>query len=336
MLYGRPDLVSDIQKWIFDKDYLDTVRQFLGGTGLNEAKVANWRKREPPETLVEGAALYHCSRLNAFDVAAAEITKLVAEQNWHVSVVSKERDEAGHHDLSLLRLWTGVRQYGQLVKNRTLTHKMRMSTGVQSSAIPEILDVMTGKPHADVMVMSTPSEESNTFESAVCWDIHPDTARDVGYSVKATGMIPCKATADDKNAFFNNALTNIPVSELHLVLCVPQSLLDESSDILEAAPFNRPKYLRFMNDNLAVKAISDFERQANQKPDLGRWLTPWFENFGNVDQMDQAANSFPKVVTEFLESAGVESMSETHVTFMVKIACPAPYLTHSLVLRLPE
>lgn len=334
MLYDRSKLVNDMKMWLSDRDFLDSARRFLGGTGLSDSKVGNWKNREIPETLIEGAALYHCSQHGAFDAAAADMTGLVADENWQVFVISESPDSSGDHSCGVVRLWSGLRQHGQKAKERHMTHKTWFS-GIKSKK-RQIFDLISQKPHTDTIQLSMPDEKVHGSEWAISWDVGADDRMDVGYFVNLEGSISSKPTKKKSGQQIKHeyigGLTNIPASTLYIVAAIPHSLMNESSDILDESKFDRPRCIRFLADGIPTNVIEDFLQQKRER----RWLMPWFDNLGSGQRQNHSGFSLPKVIKDSLPNLSVKSSQDTHETFVFRIDSPAPYLYYAFVFQLKD
>ena len=330
MSYDKNKLLKDLRAALGDKEVLSLTRRFLGGIGLADAKIANWRRdeRKLPDSLVEGAALYHCLKNRAFDELAAERTGVVAHTCWQAFFVSDSADKNNNHDCSVFRLWSGIRQFRRDNRERFFIHKTWF-TGDGSERVSEL--VANDDVHLDQKIFSQTPEGS---ELAVRWKIPWIDPREVGYNVRLKSTVAGKPSKGQRHEYLGG-LTGIPVERLFLIASIPKRLLTKSQDLLdfnEGQSYKAPKCLEFLADGVPIHVLEGF---LQGRLDL-EWLLPWFDSRGTAQPWDEAGHSLPKPIADLALQQELSLSSPDHESFVFRVDSPAPYLYYSLVFELPE
>jgi len=341
--YSKDDLVQDVRSWLDDDQVLSKTRGFLGGQGLGEAKVANWSRpeRDVPETLIEGAALYHCARSGTFDTSAAERTGLVGGRFWQVFVVGPRPDANGNHDCLVVRCWQDVRHYGERRDELFLTHKTWF-TGVPDDKNP-VIDLMAartlvrevpGKPNTEGDGWTAIEDESTSSrgrEIAVSWRVPREERRDYGYAVRLAGTVSTKPPKGQRHEYLGG-LSTIPMEEEVLIVSLPPQLLKASGDLLDDYTFVRPQCLEFLAEGIPITVLEAFLQARLAR----KHLAPWFDNRGRARLWRDSGLELPPPIESLLKAQGVSLNSDDGTAFVARVVSPAPYLYYSMVFELPR
>ena len=337
MAYAKLELVKDIQTWLSDKKILEAARRFLGG-GFKESQLLNWRRgdREVPLALLEGAALYHCSRRGNVDAFAAEKTGLVAESCWQVFVVSEKKEpikpksgEVGKHDCLTYRYWSNVKRVSTDGKVRYLTHKTWFTGHPEAKA--DIPDLVPEHPH-EKLHFEGKNERTNDHDLTLTWSFDDSSPKDVGYRVNLKGTLNDRPTQGQRHEYLGG-MTIVPVETLYIVASVPRTLLRKAEGLLDDSEFKKPEGLHFLAGGLPIDTLEDFLLSPREQKKL---LAPWLEYLGLSSEWARSELTLPEPIQRQMIDDEIEFDSPRYESFILRVSSPAPYLTYALVFELQE
>ena len=101
MISNKSDLTSALNGWLASSIILDRTRKLLKSgapsterSGLSDGQIANWKRRGLPESILEGAALYHCAKDRNLHLDTAKRLGIEADTFWQVFIVhAAENDD---------------------------------------------------------------------------------------------------------------------------------------------------------------------------------------------------------------------------------------------------
>src|SRR5438067_4537247 len=221
---------EQLWKWIDDPGVRVATRLFLGGEGLSDAKIANWRRREFPDTFIEGAALAHCAGGGDFDVRAFEQTKLAGHEFWQVFIVSGDSDDRGNHGCSIMRLWTGTRRKSGVPHPIDFAHKTWF-TGPSSTKHPPVRNIVGPQS-----LETIPIGKSKAF--SVVWSVADSEPHDFGYRADVDATVATRFLQRNQKHEYLGGMSTIPVERGVLVASFPHSVLNPSHGLLITSPFS--------------------------------------------------------------------------------------------------
>jgi hypothetical protein len=315
--YDREVLTNEVKEWLKDPAILLKARELLGGKGLSDVKISNWRRdnRAIPDTFIEGVALDFCARAEFLNTEAAQRAKLTADTFWQVFVVSPQQNVDGKHDLTVLRYWTEVKSTRHSRPGAHLTHR----TWFSGSNSP-VIDIETKAPHKDVL------EEIGMV--AVSWKLEGEQPRDLGYRLHIKSGISIRSGGSGRYEFLGG-LSCIPVDRSMLIIQIPKEIIKSSTDIFDISPFARPQCIQFLPDAAPLQMIQSFLTRALDR----RWLEPWFEKLGPAQTATEARVEIPLALQNELDQI---DHSGRLIQFSKQVDSPAPYLCYLLVFEYPE
>jgi hypothetical protein len=337
--YDRLALEQDIRRWLGEDSTLSRARRLLGGQGLGDTKIANWKRRELPEALVEGAALEYCARATPYDAVAARLTGLAAGEFWQLFFVSADCDSNLNHHCTVYRYWSSVRLIDPQHSELPFVHKSWFTGSRQHDPI---LNVITGQPHEDLYPFVTSErtstgqrkstdgpEESQPQEIAVAWRVSGELPCEIGYRVCLKSTFATKPPGGQRHEYLGG-LSIIPVERSIIVAVVPTAVLMPSQNIFDDAEVVPPLCIRFLSEGAPILVIEHLLQDLISR----KWLAPWFANLGPVQQTTLADIALPATIEKVMRSDKLEISQRTHSIFWAEVMSPAPYLHYSMVFEL--
>lgn len=341
--YSKKQFLADIHNWLEDKNVLSKARAFLrdeGGGGrdhLNEGKIANWKRpgRGVPETIYEGAALYHSAIVDGVDLNASRRTNVTGNNFYQVFLVDKDCSKDGlNHGCSVYRFWDDVETIDPNQKRMFLTHKT-WSTGSnhKSDFVYDLVSKNKMKNSSghdeDGWISLSERDSKNGSEIAISWSIK-EGKNDYGYHVYLDGTVSSRGTNGQKHEYLGG-LSVIPVKKQIIIAKIPKNLIKSSSDILDNMGIIVPRCLEFLADGIPIRVLEGFL----QGKLTGRHLAPWFNVFSNTEVFNDES-VLPSCITDKMEKNEEKVVEEGFVSFMISVDSPAPYLYYSLVFELNQ
>ena len=340
MIDNRDALEDELWRWL-DKSSgeLADTRNFLGSgstgarSGLGDSQIANWRRRHGkrllPETFVQGAALYHCSRKDLLD--PAEWTRLQGDSFWHVFFVRGAEDDKDDSqpklNCAILRYWENVRSLGG---SNHLTHIALRS-----------IDKAAAKKETDEKLKKDEPEPE-----ALGWqDAGFDYKYDPDGSLFTSWKIDCKPHDYGYAVDFPNAMVNdhdeavggsptIAVGVAHQLVFLPKRAIDRLANMrLPGNPRGLPSAFSLLPSGNPVLLMENYLgiREHGVKGDSRR-LGPWFKQGPQVEEGIGPSPPPQAIRQNELYKKAVESVQEGRcVAFSTRVAVPPPFLSYFVV-----
>jgi hypothetical protein len=338
--HTKTELAQNLKQWLKSEKIVAQTRQFLGGQGLSETKIANWSRadRDIPETFLEGAALHYCANTSTIDLRAAERTNLVGDRFWQIFIVSPEiSDQDGNHDCFVLRFWEGVRQYNQSRGEIDLTHRTWFTGSANNNPITDLISGEAILQHNGPdetrdgwTFIDNPSVGERGREISLTWKIKDNDTHNYGYAVRLSGTVASFPPNGQRHEYLGG-LSVIPVASHIIIAVLPHNLLKKTNDVLDEFKFARPQCLEFLADGVPIRMLEGFLQGKLTR----KHLAPWFDNKGRAKIWNESDIDLPLPVQKFLQSQGLSLSNELDTIFVTEIESPAPYLYQSLVFELP-
>ena len=307
VISNKSDLTSALNGWLASSIILDRTRKLLKSgapsterSGLSDGQIANWKRRGLPESILEGAALYHCAKDRNLHLDTAKRLGIEADTFWQVFIVhAAENDDQLKLDCTILRYWQGVRALRGTVY---LTHTAHRSAGEGASD-----DKPRSLVEGDCGFDPGDDDDGGVF---VSWEVEAGREpRDHGYAVRFSRVME----REHEEALGGSP--TIPVATAHLLAFLPREVLDhQRRKRLPSNPRGRPIAFSTLLHGDPTRVIESYLgiRKSPANGDFRR-LGPWFKEGPLVeplgDRLQWCAATHPRAqVRRRSENIGVRAL----------------------------
>ena len=353
-MYDKSDLERDLKRWLFgqeaeEKRIVEGTQSFLGPGGLVPSRVSMWKHRgSPPTAFVEGAALLHVARSRDVDHWTAVRLGFIAEQFFQVFVVD-EKPQGKSHGCLGIRLWSGVKRYGQ--EKSCFTHK----TWFDGSLSPHEggrgwpRDIETGEPieHTEsgfrekghIWELNIPSDsEGKSDKAALTWKVK-DNAADYGYFIYMKEAI--NSYAETRSYDYLGGTCSIPTRSEVILVVLPNEILAPPRGLLRTAPnpqqcigFPLDDFLGTVDKFIKGELPERYESSLDTGPNVGLWKDSEIEPPMAVLKLLKNEDVMKDQV--FTEDEIRMKSKERHTIFLIDILSPAVAFNYCLFFQLRD